>query len=192
MSLAITTAGGLEWSPWSDAPITTEAEAHAWIAALPQAEGRPWRMPTLGERCRAGKLRSINDDCARGWDTGRQGPGMLPGYAIACRDLPKALDDAEPCNPLLFTATAARIGKLVTEKNAAYGDAAAKSAAILSQLYPAGIAPEQYTNALLIVRILDKLCRIAAGNDGAFGESAWTDIAGYGVLGATRKERGGK
>lgn len=74
------------------------------------------------------------------------------------------------------------IGELVDEKNAAYGSSFAESHKILSVLYPNGIKPEQYTDALAIIRVIDKLFRIANKKD-AFGESPWRDIAGYALLG---------
>jgi hypothetical protein len=74
------------------------------------------------------------------------------------------------------------IGELVDEKNAAYGSSFAESYKILSVLYPNGIKPEQYMDALAITRVIDKLFRIATAKD-AFGESPWRDIAGYAILG---------
>lgn len=80
-----------------------------------------------------------------------------------------------------FREIAAEIGALVETKNAAYGDAFGKTEAFLRLLYPHGIGPEQYADALCIVRVWDKLNRIATDRD-ALGESPWRDIAGYGVL----------
>ena len=80
------------------------------------------------------------------------------------------------------------IGKLVDEKNAAYGSSFAESHKILSVLYPNGIKPEQYTDALAIIRVIDKLFRIANKKD-AFGETPWRDIAGYAILGIANDER---
>lgn len=79
------------------------------------------------------------------------------------------------------------IGQMVDEKQAAYGDSFGKSGAILRILYPNGIAPDQIDDALCIVRIVDKLFRIASDKD-ALGESPYRDIAGYGLLGAFRSE----
>lgn len=75
------------------------------------------------------------------------------------------------------------LGELTQMKNTAYGDSFAKSGEILAILYPKGISPDQYRDALAIVRVIDKLFRIATRKD-AFGESPWKDIAGYGILGA--------
>jgi hypothetical protein len=83
--------------------------------------------------------------------------------------------------PPSFAARAARIGRLVDEKNAAYGDSFSRSGEILERLYPNGIRPEQYRDALGVVRVIDKLFRIATKKD-AFGESPWDDVAGYGVV----------
>ena len=82
----------------------------------------------------------------------------------------------------LYEQTAEEIGKLVSEKNTAYGSSFAEAHKILAVLYPKGIAPHQFTDALAIIRVIDKLFRIATNKD-AFGESPWQDIAGYGILG---------
>ena len=83
---------------------------------------------------------------------------------------------------------AADIAATVAEKNAAYGDSVTRSAAIMQILYPDGIPVDAYKDALLVVRVLDKLSRIATDRD-ALGESPWRDIAGYALLAC---ERGGK
>jgi hypothetical protein len=82
------------------------------------------------------------------------------------------------------------IGKLVDEKQAAYGDSFSKCGQFLQLLYPNGIQPDQYTDALAQVRIFDKQMRIAT-NKNAFGESPFEDICGYALLGTMkhRKER---
>ena len=77
---------------------------------------------------------------------------------------------------------AIEIGSLVDKKNAAYGDSFHKSGDILAILYPNGIKVEQYQNMLAVVRIIDKLFRIAKDKD-ALGENPFKDIAGYGILG---------
>ena len=81
-----------------------------------------------------------------------------------------------------------QIGELVDQKNAAYGSSFAEAHKILSVLYPSGIKPEQYTDALAIIRVIDKLFRIATKKD-AFGESPWQDIAGYGMLGVANANK---
>jgi hypothetical protein len=79
------------------------------------------------------------------------------------------------------------IGNLVEEKNSAYGSAFEKAGQILAVLYPNGIKPEQYSDMLATVRILDKLFRIAT-NKKAFNEEPWKDIAGYGILGVAKEQ----
>jgi hypothetical protein len=81
-----------------------------------------------------------------------------------------------------YKALGQKIGELVDEKNAAYGDFNA-AGELLKSLYPNGIKVEQYGDMLCVVRILDKLRRIATDRD-ALGESPYQDIAGYGLLGA--------
>lgn len=87
-----------------------------------------------------------------------------------------------------YEALGARIGRLVREKQDAYGDSFGKAGEVMALLYPEGIAPEQYGDALTLVRIIDKLFRIATDRD-ALGESPYQDIAGYGLLGTARVER---
>lgn len=77
------------------------------------------------------------------------------------------------------------IGKLVDEKNVAYGDAFGKSGEFLKLLYPNGINTEQYEDMLALVRIFDKQMRIAT-RKGAFGESPYSDLAGYSLLGLAK------
>lgn len=84
--------------------------------------------------------------------------------------------------PSQFEEIGRSIGALVAEKNAAYGDSFARSGEILRILYPNGIQPEQYTDALGMIRLIDKMFRIATRKS-AFGESPWTDATGYGILG---------
>lgn len=74
------------------------------------------------------------------------------------------------------------IGRLVQEKNEAYGDSFGQACRILEVLYPRGIHPAQYRDALAITRVIDKLFRLANKKD-AFGESPWRDICGYAILG---------
>lgn len=86
-----------------------------------------------------------------------------------------------------FVRSGYQIGKLVQEKNAAYGNSFAVAGDFLRLLYPNGLNPDQYADALLLVRIFDKQMRIATNRD-ALGESPYRDIAGYGILGASIHE----
>lgn len=79
------------------------------------------------------------------------------------------------------------VGALVDEKNAAYGDSFRRSGRLMRELYPDGIGPDQMDDALAIVRVIDKLFRIATNKD-AFGEDPWRDIAGYAILSVARNE----
>lgn len=80
-----------------------------------------------------------------------------------------------------------RVGSLVDVKNKAYGSAFDDAGRFLKLLYPEGIQPDQYGDALALVRIFDKMKRIATDKD-ALGESPYQDIAGYGLLGLRRSE----
>jgi hypothetical protein len=87
-----------------------------------------------------------------------------------------------------YTRTGTEIGELVAKKNAAYGSSFAKSGDFLKLLYPDGIRPDQYQDALLLVRIFDKQMRIATAK-AALDENPYRDIAGYGILGSAEESR---
>ena len=86
---------------------------------------------------------------------------------------------------------AEQIGNLVEEKNAAYGNSFDQAGEFLRLLYPNGIPPEAYGDMLCVVRIFDKLKRIATNKD-AFGESPYGDIIGYGLLGLHKDKLAGR
>ncbi len=80
------------------------------------------------------------------------------------------------------------LANLVIQKQEAYGDSFGKAGVVMAQLYPKGISPEKMDDALTVVRIIDKLFRIATKKN-AFGESPWGDIMGYALLAKVRDER---
>jgi hypothetical protein len=79
------------------------------------------------------------------------------------------------------------LATLITEKQKAYGDSFSKSQHIIKVLYPNGVSVEQYEDFLTVVRVIDKLFRVATRKD-AFGESPWMDISGYSLLSLGREE----
>lgn len=81
-----------------------------------------------------------------------------------------------------FKSLGNEIGILVSEKNKAYGNSFGKAGEFLKLLYPDGIEPDQYTDILLLVRMWDKLMRVATHKD-YNAESPYLDIAGYAILG---------
>jgi hypothetical protein len=90
-----------------------------------------------------------------------------------------------------YELAAESIGKLVTEKNKAYGNSFEDAEKFLQLLFPNGIPVESYSDMLCIVRIFDKLKRIATNKD-AFGESPYNDIMGYAILGLVKDKKQGK
>ncbi len=76
------------------------------------------------------------------------------------------------------------VGELVTSKQQQYGDSFTRAGEIMQILYPDGVAPRALPQALTVVRVLDKLGRIAtaAGGSDAGGENPWRDVAGYALL----------
>ena len=85
-----------------------------------------------------------------------------------------------------YTDLGTTIGRLVEEKDQTYGSSFQRSQEILKILYPAGVRPDQYCDMLGMIRVIDKLFRIA-NRKGAFGENPWQDIAGYGLLGVANE-----
>jgi hypothetical protein len=79
-----------------------------------------------------------------------------------------------------------KIGELVDEKNKAYGDSFNKSSEFLKILFPNGVPVERYTDMLGIIRVFDKLMRIANGNQG--NENGWNDICGYAIIRSEEKK----
>lgn len=83
--------------------------------------------------------------------------------------------------PKTYEELGREIGLLVTEKQAAYGDSFGKSGQVMRILYPDGISVDKMDDALVVVRIIDKLFRVATDRD-ALGESPFQDINGYSLL----------
>lgn len=86
-----------------------------------------------------------------------------------------------------FSKIGEEVGRLVAEKQTAYGDSFGRSGECLRQMYPDGIKPEQYDDLLTIARMLDKLFRIASNPD-AFEENPYRDLCGYSLLGMARHD----
>jgi len=64
------------------------------------------------------------------------------------------------------------IADLVVKKQKAYGRSYQKAGKVLELLYPDGVKPDQYQDMLGVVRVLDKLFRLATEKD-AMGESPY-------------------
>lgn len=75
------------------------------------------------------------------------------------------------------------IGANTDLKNEKYGDAFRKIGKIIKIMYPDGVDIDRMGDFTLVVRVLDKLCRIADGDKKAFDENPWRDCVGYGLLG---------
>jgi len=123
----------------------------------------------------------INDDQ---WDVFQDNCIKPIAFAIKHKQATGTTGDAKSAKqPGKFENIGRSLGELVDEKQHAYGDAITVTERMMKELYPNGIKPNQYRDALLQVRILDKQCRIARGDESKFGESPFKDIAGYGLLG---------
>ncbi len=71
---------------------------------------------------------------------------------------------------------------VVKEKNREYGSAFQKVSEILTILFPNGIPTNKYHDVAILIRVLDKVCRIASANDKDVKKDAWLDLTGYGLL----------
>lgn len=94
-----------------------------------------------------------------------------------------------------YAPTGHGIGLLVHEKQKQYGDSFGRSGEVMKIIYPNGLRPDQYRDALALVRIVDKMFRIAQrGPDGKDlgDENPYRDIAGYGILGVVAEAGGGE
>ena len=81
------------------------------------------------------------------------------------------------------------LGKKAAQKNSDYGSAFDQINRIFLILYPDGIKPQQYSDATILVRMLDKVCRIANGGSKFFAEDSWHDIFGYSLVRLIDEER---
>lgn len=84
-----------------------------------------------------------------------------------------------------YIAEALKIAELVIDKQEAYGDSFGRADRVILELYPNGISPEQMVDALTLIRVIDKIFRIA-NKKNAFGESPYKDIMGYALLAVVR------
>ena len=96
-------------------------------------------------------------------------------------------EDFEQKPDPIYEDTAKAIGNLVAEKQLQYGDSFGNAGKVLKVLYPDGISFDQMEDALVVVRIVDKLFRVANNNMGE--EDAFQDITGYGLLAVVRNKR---
>ena len=93
-------------------------------------------------------------------------------------------------NATKLLTTADEIAHLTIEKGEAYGDSLVNSGDVMRIFYPDGIRPDQYIDALAMVRVIDKLFRIATKKR-AFGENPWRDINGYSLRMAALEDDNG-
>jgi len=85
-----------------------------------------------------------------------------------------------------FLEIATTQAELLEKKNKAYGNSFNKTSEHLKLLFPDGVVPEQYSDLMFIVRVLDKLSRIANSSllppeEGRL--DAYLDCNGYTFLG---------
>lgn len=83
----------------------------------------------------------------------------------------------------LFESKSSELARLLTGKAEEYGPIGSfeKSTDVFLCLYPNGVRPDQMSDFLTLVRIVDKLFRIANHTAGDL-EDPYSDIAGYCIL----------
>ena len=88
---------------------------------------------------------------------------------------------SEPSNPNGFYDIASELAEMLTDKNRKYGDSYARMAHVLPIFYPEGVPGNHLLDAVFILRIIDKLMRIASAQSDD-EEDPVADIAGYAIL----------
>lgn len=151
-----------------------EGVRHDWVAEVPPSRNSAPSLQVTKEELK--KLVKESDDA---YNEHKKGKVYRTDYVGD--DLEEDLKELKRLSDMNYEMIGADIGRLVTKKQAAYGDSFGKAGQIMAILYPAGIPPEKLDDALTIVRVIDKLFRIATDRD-ALGESPWRDVAGYALL----------
>ncbi len=84
-----------------------------------------------------------------------------------------------------FEAMCSELATQAETKREAYGENLSNSRKFLEVLYPEGIPPSAYHEAMVMLRIFDKFCRRANKHRDPKGwaeqENPWLDVAGYGI-----------
>ena len=80
-----------------------------------------------------------------------------------------------------FLSIGEELGQMLASKNRKYGDSYARMAHVLPMFYPDGVPGDHLLDAVFILRIIDKLMRIASAQ-GDDEEDPVKDIAGYAML----------
>lgn len=113
---------------------------------------------------------------------------MGSGVSFGSESTSGVMDNGFSASVLLDFATRAvlladEMAKTLAEKREAYGTPLASSGEFMKLLYPVDITPEQYQDALTLIRMFDKMCRIANHPEGdPMNEDPWRDICGYAML----------
>lgn len=88
-----------------------------------------------------------------------------------------------------FQDVAQDIGAILNEKAKAYGDSYKTGGDFVRLLYPNGVPVEAYDDLLTMVRMFDKMKRVAnnPGQADPGGEDPFQDVAGYAILAKVRR-----
>ena len=94
---------------------------------------------------------------------------------------PNQDETSEPQHPNGFFDIASELAEMLSDKNRKYGDSYARMAHVLPMFYPDGVPGNHLLDAVFILRIIDKLMRIASAQSDD-EEDPVKDIAGYAIL----------
>jgi len=86
-----------------------------------------------------------------------------------------------------FKEIADKIGSMVEEKNVQYGDSYANTQKFLDILYPESIPVEKFSDIVCIIRIFDKLKKVAAQVE-SDEENPYADLIGITIRMADNQE----
>jgi len=94
---------------------------------------------------------------------------------------PKAKKASKKKSRSSFEGIALELSSMLEDKNRKYGDSYAKMAHVLPLFFPNGVPADKLLDAIFILRIVDKLMRIAS-NQPDEDEDPIKDVAGYAIL----------
>ena len=107
---------------------------------------------------------------------------------------PELVRESELPHPTIYPTIGMKIGDLVAQKRIHYGDSFNRSHEIIEVLFPDGVPQESYQDLLTIIRIVDKLFRIANRHKAREAgmpdtELPEQDVFGYLLLAIVREEQ---
>ena len=88
-----------------------------------------------------------------------------------------------------FEAMGKELGLKLDDKQRFYGDSFLKGAEFLQLLFGAKIEQKDYVHLGILIRMFDKMNRLASPNRNDDDEDPWDDLAGYAMLGKSYQQK---